>query len=207
MWKRFTSAIALLTILSGCSTMTLFDSSLGTSKSGKPNSTAPKPAIKLFQQSLKAMSKNKLKVAEERLLSLTGQYPEYASPFTNLGIVHALNEMDSLAEEAFLKAISIEPKNCAPYVQLGLLQRKRFNFDQAEQAYLRCLSIDPDYSNAHLNLGILYEIYQGKLSAALGAYEKYQSLLSEPDKRVAVWIADLSRRIKSVSQIAAGAKR
>ncbi len=115
--------------------------------------------------------------------------------------------MDSLAEEAFLKAISIEPKNCAPYVQLGLLQRKRFNFDQAEQAYLRCLSIDPDYSNAHLNLGILYEIYQGKLSAALGAYEKYQSLLSEPDKRVAVWIADLSRRIKSVSQIAAGAKR
>jgi len=206
MWKRCTNVI-LLAILSGCSTMTLLNVPTGTGKSSGSVMSAPKPAIRRFLQSVNAMADNKLNAAEEHLLALTEQYPQYASPFTNLGIVHARNEKDSLAEKAFQKAISIEPNNCAPYVQLGLLERKRYHFTRAEQAYLRCLSIDPNYSNAHFNLGILYEIYLGRLPAALVAYQKYQLLLSEPDKLVARWIADLSRRIKSVSKIAAGSSR
>ncbi|HIG43808.1 MAG: tetratricopeptide repeat protein [bacterium] len=219
MWKNSTkgplinqsaSLFLLMLTLSGCSTMSLINNSDAGVQAGKGNETrapVPKQASKLFQQSIDAMANKQLKKAEKRLLEITDRYPEFASPFTNLGIIYVHNQQQKMAEWAFQQAILIQPDECAAYVQLGLLERRRFNFNKAEQAYLQCLKVNPENSAAHLNLGILYEIYQGRLPEALVAYEKYQSFMLEPDKRVSGWMADLSRRISSSNRIASGGAR
>ena len=200
----------LMLTLSGCSTMSLLNNSDAEAQAGKGNEVrapVPKQASKLFQQSIDAMANQQMKKAEKRLVEITDRYPEFASPFTNLGIVYAHSQQQEKAEWAFQQAILIQPDDCAAYVQLGLLERRRFNFNKAEQAYRQCLAVDPEYSAAHLNLGILYEIYQGRFPEALVAYEKYQSQLLEPDKRVRGWMADLSRRISSSNRIVSGGAR
>ena len=53
----------------------------------------------------------------------------------------------------------------------------------------------PGFKDAYLNLGILYELYLGRLPEALAAYRQYQSLSSEPNRKVVGWVVDLERRL------------
>ncbi len=46
----------------------------------------------------------------------------------------------------------------------------------------------------HHNLGVLCDLYLRDLDCALAHYRRYQTLTEENDRRVALWIADLSRR-------------
>ena len=57
------------------------------------------------------------------------------------------------------------------------------------------MQLDKDHWAAWTNLGILYELYLGKLPEALEYYRTYQSMLSEPDRRVQGWVMDLERRL------------
>lgn len=80
--------------------------------------------------------------------------------------------------------------------QLAILARHQCEFSKAETHWLQAIKLWPNYPSAHYNLGILYELYTGKLELALQHYQTYQSLIDEPDKRVALWIADLKRRLQ-----------
>lgn len=91
--------------------------------------------------------------------------------------------------------VSEQPGLANAQNNLGIVYRQRGKFKQAETAYNAALAADPDNANAHLNLGILYDVYLQQPAQALTQYERYQALSKEQDKEVALWIADLKRRL------------
>lgn len=149
----------------------------------------------MFEKALEALYSNNLRAAEAWLVRITERYPDYASPWTNLGIIYARAGRDKDALAALDQALMLSPGDCAPLVQQGVLMRKRGEFRRAEKAYLSCVRYEPDNAAAHLNLGILYELYLGRLEDAIRSYQRYQSVADPPDARVASWIAVLARRV------------
>lgn len=160
-----------------------------------PATNVPSAAAKLFAQATHALEANNLPDATATLQKLTGAYPQYASPFTDLGIVYARSGQEKAALAALARAIEMQPGDCRAQVQTGILLRHRHQFSAAEAAYKACLAHNPDYPPALLNLGILDEIYMGKWHDALASYQHYQAMQPSPDKRIARWIAALSRQL------------
>lgn len=177
-----------------------------TAKPGEiaPATKVPPAAQALFGQARAAMAANNPKQAVALLTRFTKTWPVYASPFTDLGLAYMRLGKDDQALAALAEAVKRQPADCRAQVAMGILQRRRHAFGAAETAYNACLKVDPDNRAALLNLGILYEIYMGKLPEALAAYRHYQSLNKAPDKRVAGWIAALSRQIARTNSIADG---
>lgn len=99
------------------------------------------------------------------------------------------------AEQALSELVAAEPNFAAAQNNLGIVYRKRGEFSKAKVAYKAALNADPNNAKAHLNLGILYDVYLQKPSQALTHYQDYQKLSKESDKEVALWIADLERRL------------
>jgi Flp pilus assembly protein TadD len=161
----------------------------------QPRGDVDPAARAMFEKALDAIYSRNLRAAEAWLKKITEQYPDYASPWTNLGIIYARAGRDKDALAALDQALMLAPNDCAPLVQRGVLMRKRGEFRKAESAYLNCVRYEPDNAAAHLNLGILYELYLGRLEDALRAYQRYQSVADAPDARVATWIATLARRV------------
>ena len=216
MYKRFISwcvPLAVLVVLAGCSSAPS-EPDWGGSERGRERADSGDrqerqvsrsrrqtrqdvdPAARaMFEKALEALYSNNLRAAEAWLARITERHPDYASPWTNLGIIYARagREKDALA--ALDQALMLAPGDCAPLVQLGVLMRKRGEFAKAEKAYLSCVRSEPDNAAAHLNLGILYELYLGRLEDALRSYQRYQSVSDSPDARVASWIAVLARRV------------
>ena len=149
----------------------------------------------MFEKALEALYAGNRRVAEGWLARITERYPDYASPWTNLGIIYARAGREADALAALDQALMLAPGDCASLVQKGVLMRKRGKFGEAEKAYLSCVRFEPDNAAAHLNLGILYELYLGRLGDALRSYQRYQSVADSPDARVASWIATLGRRV------------
>ena len=133
--------------------------------------------------------------AEVLLLDITSTQPELAGPWINLGQVYVALEQPEEARRAFEAAAVANPFNCTAHNELGLLSRQNGDFEAAESHYLNCLQRVPGNDAAHLNLGILYELYLGRLTDALASYRSYQSLQSEPSRRVKGWVMDLERRL------------
>ena len=160
---------------------------------------APEPVD--FYQQFYTEAIDALKIGDtEQALALLQQVstdaPDKPYIFTNLGLAYfKLKKMD-LAEQAFQEAISRNKSDAVAYNHLGVLLRYRGQFEEARKHYQRAIVIDSDYAYAHLNLGILFDIYLQDLKMALQQYQKYQALISEEDKQVAGWIADIQRRLK-----------
>lgn len=176
--------------------------SADTRSAGNPVTPVPAPRVKgrnaeLFEQAVVAMKQADYRAAERLLRQVTSSQPELAGPWVNLGQVYLQLDNAEEARLAFRRAIAANPANCAAYNQLGVLSRQMGDFAQAENHYLKCLSAQPDSADVYLNLGILYELYLGRLQDALGAYRQYQSLVPEPDRKVAGWVLDLERRTGS----------
>ena len=82
-----------------------------------------------------------------------------------------------------------ETVRCAAWTLRGLLQRQRGQLSAAERSYRECLRLDPNYAMAWRNLGVLYELYLGRATTALDAYQHAQSALGTADADLAAWIA------------------
>ena len=190
--------IAMLLVPVACTTTSLMPASQTAA------AVAPPAAQKAFETAQKALAAGDLETARSGLLALTQAWPQFASPWINLGIVYERQGETEPALAAFHKAAAAKPGDCLAHVHAGVLLRKARKFDAAEKEYRQCLDHHPDYAPALIDLGILYEIYMGKWQDALAAYQHFQTLQPVPDKRVAGWIADLSRRIEQTSTIAAG---
>lgn len=78
---------------------------------------------------------------------------------------------------------------------LGMIARTEGAFDEAESAYRSALNIDADFLPALRNLAILLDLYRGDIAQALPLYERYQSLLDEPDAQVKDWVFDIKSRL------------
>lgn len=202
--------LCLAAALAGCGGGSALDQPRdATGSAGTPSMNAeaiaalpemPAPDVKrgnlsAFEQAVVAMQENRLQAAEILLLEITSDQPELAGPWINLGQVYV--ELDQLEEAraAFQQAIRANPRNCTAYNELGVLSRRYGDFAGAEENYRTCIELVPEFKDAYLNLGILYELYLGRLPEALENYRTYQSLLTEPDRRVQGWVMDLERRL------------
>ena len=203
------ATLLALLLVGGCAGLRPAKAPAPAASAAKPGqnvsaSHVPPAAEALFEQARVAMAANKPGQAAVLLSRFTKTWPAYASPFTDLGIAYMRLGKNDEALAAFAEAIKRRPADCRAQVATGILQRRRHAFKAAETAYNACLAADPNNKAALLNLGILYEIYLGKLPEALAAYRHYQSLQKAPDKRVAGWIAALSRQIARTNSIADG---
>ncbi|MCF6236793.1 MAG: tetratricopeptide repeat protein [Gammaproteobacteria bacterium] len=188
----------LLTGLAGCSSTPISKTTAQTPGSEKTgNTSAPPEAQNAFKRAKKAMKIQNYRKAEKLLVEIIQKYPNFSGPYANLGIIYARDGRDSEAEKQYKKAIKLNKNSPAIYNQLGILHRQNGRFDEAESAYKKALKLDENYTNAHINLGILYDLYMGNLKKALDHYKRYQELSTEKDKKAAIWILDLQRRIKS----------
>ncbi len=165
-------------------------------KPGEKPAEAPKPPDKgdpqaRFDQALTQMKGNQAAEAEASLTSLIQDFPEFAGPWTNLGILYAKSNRAPQAINAFNKAIERNDDDATAYNWLGILYRQQRDYGRAEKAYKAAIDAKPDLGLAHLNLGILYDEYLQRPMDALAQYKEYQRLGGKDDLRVSEWIAEI----------------
>lgn len=150
-----------------------------------------------YNRALSDLKRGELELAFERLQKLHQAYPLLAAPLVNMAIIK--REQSNLAEALALleQAAAIDAENPLILTELGLLNRQLGNFDAAKTNYETAIAVDANYAKAHYNLGVLADLYLHDPNLALVEFEAYQSLLSEPNKTVTGWIAELKRRTKS----------
>ena len=78
----------------------------------------------------------------------------------------------------------------------AIFLREQWRLDEAENVYKQALKNSPKDPVTHWNIAVLYELYRGDLKQALEHYTAYQESALKPDKRVAIWVGDLTRRLE-----------
>ena len=135
--------------------------------------------------------------AIQALTLLTQNYPQFAGPYVNLGLIFFQAKQYNQAKKEFSKALTLNPNNAISHNHIGIIQRKNGEFKEALISYQLAIRSNPNYANAHLNIGVLYDIYLSNLTKALEHYERYQKITGEKDKKVANWIIDIKRRLNA----------
>lgn len=153
------------------------------------------PYKKRYQAALALLKEEKTTEAEAALLALLEDTEKASAPCMQLALLYKRQDNIEMARQYAQKAIAINPYNYDAYNLLGVIEREAGHFSEAEQHYQQILALWPGYAPAHRNLGILYDLYQGQYANAADHYQKYLLLVGE-DKTVAIWLADLQRRIK-----------
>lgn len=154
---------------------------------------APSAAYMLLQD-------DKLAEAERLLRRSIERHPSSIVDRTNLAILLAQTSRTDESTSELDIVLARRPEFCPALVQRAQIQLTQYDIDAAEQSYRTCLNASPDNTAALLNLGILLELYRGEFDQALHYYEQYQQVLAEPNRQVANWITDLSRRLVARSR-------
>lgn len=188
------ASVAAAAVLSGCAG-TPAPSTISRTPAERATSAVSDDALTSHALVLDAMRRGASETVETELERLIASHGHLPGPLVNAAIVYRQNGRSDEAMAALERALAIEPNHPEANNELGILLRERGDFDAAEAAYRRALVGRPDYPLALYNLGVLLDLYLRRTSEALECYEAYQSLLSEPDERVALWIVDLRRRV------------
>lgn len=188
-------------------------------KTGPDDSAEPTPLLSPYQQNQPTVSRDAKErfstalglmqaqnwsTAEPILAELVADYPTLSGPILNLAIVLEQQGDLSAAETYYQQAIDTNPTNLNAYHCYAVLLRQQGRFAEAEKVYLAALGIWQQDKVSHKNLAILYDIYLGRLEQALFHYQQYLDLNPDSDRQVQGWVADLNRRLKTVSSVAAG---
>lgn len=172
-----------------------------TAETAKPAATKPgeKPALQRpaekgdpqqrFNEALALMRGNQTAEAEQSFTWITQDFPQFAGPWTNLGIIFAKSNRQSQAFVAFVRAVEINDDDATAWNWLGILYRQSRDYPRAENAYKSALDANRDFALAHLNLGILYDEYLRRPADALPHYKRYLELGGRDDLRVHAWVA------------------
>lgn len=191
--NKLALALALTAALGACK--------MAPSKPAPPDrpgasATAPKPPDKgdpqaRFKVALEQLKAKQVQEAEEALVALTKDFPEYSGPWTNLGIIYANSNRKPQAAVAFNKAAILNQENTVAFNWLGILARETRDYPRAQMAYEKVLKLDPDNALAHYNLAILLDEYLKRPADALPHYKQYQRLSGKQDLRVLAWVAEI----------------
>ncbi|MDR3416196.1 MAG: tetratricopeptide repeat protein [Nevskia sp.] len=145
-----------------------------------------------FQEALKLLKAKKPQEAKDAFAKLAQDFPEYAGPLNDLGVLQAQGKQREQAIGSFIKACADNPADDFGWAWLGILYRENNDYGRAEQAYLKAISIKPDKPATHLNLGILYDVYLKRPRDALQQYREYQRLAGRDGRPVVTaWINEL----------------
>lgn len=146
-----------------------------------------------FEAAVTLLQRSDLDGAEAAFRKLEADFPEYAGPATNLGLIHLRKQEYEQAVGAFSRAQERGAGNATNANGLGIAYRELGQLGAAETAYQRALSFDPNYALAHFNLGILYDKYLQRPRQAIAAYQRYLQLTEDEELRVHAWIAALQQ--------------
>jgi len=176
----------------------------GVSAAATPGATAAAPAAARpevsaaasadFARAVGYMRAGNATEAELGFKQMALQYPQFAAPLTNLGILYRKSGRLADSEQALKSAVEHETDNAIAWCELGVTQRMRGEFKDAAASYEAAIKADPDYAPAWRNLGVVSDLYLGDPQRALAAFSRYQELTKE-EKPVSGWIAELRQRL------------
>ena len=144
-------------------------------------------AVVLLKQEQYQQAITVLKTVIEREQRLTAPYINIAMAYNKLGDTKN-------AEENLISALKLDIGNPVANNELGLLYRKAGRFNAARIAYQNAIKEHADYLPAKRNLGVLCDLYMHDYECALEQFEDYLELKPD-DKTVAIWVADVKRRL------------
>lgn len=147
-----------------------------------------------YNRALSELRKGNLDGAQARFKDLSVQYPALSGPIVNQAIILRKKGKTQEAYDLLQKSILQHGKNPRLLNELGVLSRQLGKFKQAQVSYESAIRIDEQYAVAHYNLAVLADLYLHDPVLAMQEFEIYQTLIPEPDKKVAGWIVELQRR-------------
>lgn len=153
-----------------------------------------------YDRALIEMKKGNLDSALAQFRQLASQYPALAGPIVNQAIILRKKGQPEAAHKLLQDNLLSHGRN--PYLlnELGAISRQLGQFKKAQASYESAIRIDPNYAKAHYNLGVLADLYLHDPALALQSFNRYQTLIPEPDKKVDGWIKDLERRAAKSAQ-------
>lgn len=162
--------------------------------------TIPVEAQQQFDKAVATLKAGQTDAATAQLQQLASNYPTFAGPLINLGLIEFQANRYESAANLFKRALERDAKSAAANNYLGMSYRYLGRFKDAEAAYKGAIAADDTYAVAHLNLGVLYDLYLQQPELALPEYERYQALQSTPDAKVAAWIKELTSRLNAAKK-------
>jgi Flp pilus assembly protein TadD len=191
---------AFLAWLPLCAALVLAGCGAHNVKQAPPEQAAPAAAAapskgdpeQRFQQALKLIKDKKPQEAKDAFAKLAQDFPQYAGPLNDLGMLQAQGKQRDQAVASFAKAVSVNDKDDYAWGWLGILYREGGNYPQSEQAYLKAIALKSDNAVTRLNLGILYDAYMKRPQDALVQYREYQRIAGKDSKPIVIaWINEL----------------
>jgi tetratricopeptide (TPR) repeat protein len=159
-----------------------------------PRPQVPPEAQADFTRAVNLMRAGNSAGAEVGFKQIAQQYPQFAAPWANLGILYRDAGHLDQAEQAQKTGVEREPGSAVAWTELGVTQRMRGEFKDAADSYEQAIKADPQYAPAWRNLGVVSDLYLGDPQRALTALARYRELTGE-DKPVSNWIAELRQRL------------
>jgi Flp pilus assembly protein TadD len=135
---------------------------------------------------------------------LTQSYPDLPGPYANLGILYRNANQLAEAEAAMAKAAERASWDAQTLSEYGITLRQAGKFPEARTVYEKALAANSSYAPAHRNLGVLLDLYLDDSLQAQTELETYKRLTNE-DKPVSGWIAELKGRNKATGKAPASA--
>jgi len=153
-----------------------------------------------FEQATALIEQGKLTQAVSQFELLHQHNPMLSGPLLKLGDIALKRQQQSIASDYFKQALSLNANNYVASSRLATIKREQGDFAGAKKHYLLALNSWPGLVSAHINLGILYDLYLGNKEDALAHYklaQRLNELANKPtDKRLKMWIVDVSRQLK-----------
>jgi tetratricopeptide (TPR) repeat protein len=147
-----------------------------------------------FEKAVALMQQEKYAEAVPVLNTVIEREKRLPAPYVNLAIAQIKSGDSQAAEENLINALKLDIGHPVANNELGLLYRKKGKFRAARTAYENAIKEHPEYLPAIRNLGVLCDLYMHDFDCALQQFEDYLELQPD-DKTVAIWVADVKRRV------------
>lgn len=153
------------------------------------------PDVELdFKNAIVLMQAHRYAQAVPVLNAVISREQRLPAPFVNIAIAYNKLGDTSAAEKNLISALKLDIGHPVANNELGLLYRKKGKFKAARIAYENAIKDHPEYLPAIRNLGVLCDLYMHDFECALQQFEQYLELQPN-DKTVAIWVADVKRRL------------
>ncbi len=192
------SNLALLTaiILSGCASQEVKQDELSQQEQDKAIKQTTESDLQKYGEAITLLGNGDLDKARSMLLEFSGERPELAGPWANLGLISIKQNKLDEAEAQLTKALQKNPDLAQAHNLMGYIEKSRGNIIKARDYYIRAVELKDNYALAHYNLALIYDIYIQDINKAIDHYQKYLALIKNKDKQTAEWLDQLKASLK-----------